>query len=77
VSHQQGGEGFMFWNARNDYSKPFAAMPGMEAAMTAPPPPPPVAKPKPAAGKASPAADKTQPVGDKPQPPAKGAPVGD
>jgi len=33
VSHQQGGVGFMFWNARNDYSKPFAAAPEMESAI--------------------------------------------
>jgi hypothetical protein len=29
VSKQHGGNGFLFWNARNDYSKPFAAMPEM------------------------------------------------
>ena len=48
VSHQQGGTGFMFWNARNDYSKPFDAMPNLDAALTARPPaaekPPPAAK---------------------------------
>lgn len=27
VAHQQGGVGFLFWNARNDYSKPLEAMP--------------------------------------------------
>ena len=27
VAHEEGGAGFLFWNARNDYSKPFAAMP--------------------------------------------------
>lgn len=27
----EGGDGFLFWNARNDYSKPFAAMPEMRA----------------------------------------------
>ena len=27
VAHQEGGVGFLFWNARNDYSKPFDAMP--------------------------------------------------
>ena len=27
VAHQQGSVGFLFWNARNDYSKPFEAMP--------------------------------------------------
>ena len=31
VARQKGGVGFMFWNARNDYSKPFAAMPEMRA----------------------------------------------
>lgn len=29
VAKQHGGNGFLFWNARNDYSKPFAAMPEM------------------------------------------------
>lgn len=29
VAKQRGGVGFMLWNARNDYSKPFAAMPAM------------------------------------------------
>jgi hypothetical protein len=29
VSNEHGGIGFLFWNARNDYSKPFAAMPAM------------------------------------------------
>ncbi len=28
----QGGIGFLFWNARNDYGKPFTAMPDMHAA---------------------------------------------
>ena len=31
VSKANGGDGFLFWNARNDYSKPFAAMPVMTA----------------------------------------------
>lgn len=31
VAKQRGGIGFMLWNARNDYSKPFAAMPAMTA----------------------------------------------
>jgi hypothetical protein len=26
VAHQEGSVGYLFWNARNDYSKPFAAM---------------------------------------------------
>jgi hypothetical protein len=46
VSHQQGGVGFMFWNARNDYSKPFDAMPKLPEALNAPLPP--VEKPAPA-----------------------------
>ena len=28
----KGGVGFLFWNADNDYSKPYAAMPEMKAA---------------------------------------------
>lgn len=32
VARSKGGIGFLFWNARNDYSKPFAAMPDMRAA---------------------------------------------
>jgi hypothetical protein len=31
VAKEQGGVGFLFWNARNDYSKPFAAMPEVRA----------------------------------------------
>jgi hypothetical protein len=31
VSNQQGGVGYLFWNANNDYSKPFAAMPTLTA----------------------------------------------
>jgi hypothetical protein len=31
TSKQNGGIGFLFWNAGNDYSKPFAAMPTMLA----------------------------------------------
>ncbi len=31
VSNEKGGIGFLFWNARNDYAKPFGAMPLMEA----------------------------------------------
>lgn len=31
VSKQRGGVGFLLWNARNDYEKPFAAMPAMVA----------------------------------------------
>ena len=30
-SHAHHGDGFLFWNAANDYSKPFAAMPTMMA----------------------------------------------
>jgi hypothetical protein len=29
ASHAHHGDGFLFWNAANDYSKPFAAMPTM------------------------------------------------
>jgi hypothetical protein len=29
TSREHGGNGFLFWNAANDYSKPFAAMPTM------------------------------------------------
>jgi hypothetical protein len=29
TSKQHGGDGFLFWNAANDYAKPFAAMPVM------------------------------------------------
>ena len=32
ASKDNGGDGFLFWNARNDYAKPFAAMPEMMAA---------------------------------------------
>jgi hypothetical protein len=31
TSNERGGIGFLFWNARNDYAKPFGAMPMMEA----------------------------------------------
>jgi len=31
LAKDEGGDGFLFWNARNDYSKPFAAMPEMRA----------------------------------------------
>ncbi|HWR37821.1 MAG TPA: putative glycoside hydrolase [Clostridia bacterium] len=31
VAHEKGGIGFLFWNASNDYGKPFAAMPVMRA----------------------------------------------
>jgi hypothetical protein len=31
VAKEKGGIGFLFWNAGNDYSKPFAAMPLMRA----------------------------------------------
>ena len=31
VAKQKGGIGFLFWNANNDYSKPYAAMPEMLA----------------------------------------------
>ena len=32
VAKEKGGVGFLFWNANNDYSKPFTAMPEMRAA---------------------------------------------
>jgi hypothetical protein len=32
TARQKGGIGFLFWNAANDYSKPFTAMPEMRAA---------------------------------------------
>src|SRR6266536_595694 len=54
TAKNKGGIGFLFWNANNDYSKPYTAMPEMKAAnslylrgapltqlLTAPPPPPP------------------------------------
>jgi hypothetical protein len=31
TSKQKGGVGFLFWNANNDYSKPYTAMPEMRA----------------------------------------------
>jgi len=31
VAKQKGGVGFLFWNANNDYSKPYIAMPEMRA----------------------------------------------
>lgn len=31
ISNQKGGLGYLFWNANNDYSKPFAAMPTLMA----------------------------------------------
>jgi hypothetical protein len=31
TSHDSGGIGFLLWNARNDYSKPYVAMPLMQA----------------------------------------------
>ena len=31
VANQHGGVGYLFWNANNDYSKPFAAMPTLMA----------------------------------------------
>jgi hypothetical protein len=32
VAKEKGGVGFLFWNAANDYSKPYAAMPEMRSA---------------------------------------------
>jgi len=34
TSKANGGDGFLFWNARNDYAKPYAAMPDMHKEMT-------------------------------------------
>ena len=31
TAKNKGGIGFLFWNANNDYSKPYAAMPEMKA----------------------------------------------
>ena len=31
TAKNKGGIGFLFWNAKNDYSKPYAAMPEMGA----------------------------------------------
>ena len=33
TSKANGGTGFLFWNARNDYAKPYAAMPEMHKEM--------------------------------------------
>jgi hypothetical protein len=32
TAKNKGGVGFLFWNANNDYAKPYAAMPGMKTA---------------------------------------------
>ena len=32
TAKEKGGIGFLFWNAANDYSKPYEAMPEMKAA---------------------------------------------
>jgi hypothetical protein len=32
TAKEKGGIGFLFWNAANDYSKPYTAMPEMRAA---------------------------------------------
>jgi hypothetical protein len=32
VAKERGGIGFLFWNANNNYSKPYDAMPSMKAA---------------------------------------------
>jgi hypothetical protein len=32
TAKEKGGIGFLFWNAANDYSKPYTAMPEMKAA---------------------------------------------
>lgn len=38
VARDEGGVGFLFWNARNDYSKPFEAMPEVRAGIHSSPP---------------------------------------
>jgi hypothetical protein len=35
TAKQKGGIGFLFWNAANDYSKPYEAMPEMKSANAA------------------------------------------
>jgi hypothetical protein len=32
VAKEKGGDGFLFWNARHNYTKPYEAMPSMRAA---------------------------------------------
>jgi hypothetical protein len=32
TAKNKGGVGFLFWNANNDYSKPYVAMPEMKSA---------------------------------------------
>jgi hypothetical protein len=67
TSKQHGGDGFLFWNAGNDYSKPFAAMPVMMKdpktylGIAAPPAATPQQSPTPAAITEKPAAGGTQP----------------
>jgi hypothetical protein len=68
TAKQHGGDGFLFWNAANDYSKPFAAMPVMMAdpktylGVLAPPASAPQPSPAPAgATKGQTAAGGTQP----------------
>jgi hypothetical protein len=41
VAQQEGGVGFLFWNASNDYSKPFDAMPEVRQVIEHKPPPAP------------------------------------
>jgi len=67
TSKQHGGDGFLFWNARNDYSKPFAAMPVMMKdpktylGVAAPPAATPQQSPTPAASTEKPGTGGTQP----------------
>src|SRR5215470_7922558 len=67
TAKQHGSDGFLFWNAGNDYSKPFAAMPVMMKdpktylGMAAPPAATPQQSPTPAASTEKPAAGGTQP----------------
>ena len=67
TSKQHGGDGFLFWNARNDYSKPFAAMPVMMKdpktylGVAPPPAATPQQSPTPAASTEKPGTGGTQP----------------
>jgi hypothetical protein len=67
TSKQHGGDGFLFWNARNDYSKPFAAMPVMMKdpktylGVAAPPAATPQQSPTPTASPEKPGTGGTQP----------------
>lgn len=68
TSKQHGGDGFLFWNAGNDYSKPFAAMPVMmnnpKTYLWTPPP----AGPAPAQANTAAAPDPAKPAAGGTQP---------